>query len=249
MINLPARIRCLSDTYLYVSPNGKDCPSNGLTYGQNGDGAFETPGYATAWCNANLDAAGQKVTILIDGNFTYSVNNIPGAVGGIMLYDVLGTVGCWAENPITISGAINGQPITSNVPDSSWPLLSFNGKVAIVGVGCNTVWNIEKLQVQSTSVDIEADRQSKINVKHIVHGNMNTPYPTPIKYAACFGGSIEILDQIWVNSSGTNLWASSQRGEIIGIGPKPILATGITFSSITSKDSTSVVHIPSNWPQ
>lgn len=246
-ITLATRIRATAPLNIYVSPNGQDIPTQGLTYGTNGSGGFATPGYAVAWCNANLDAAGQPVTILVDGNAVYSSNPVPGACGGILLMDVLGTMGSWTESPITITGALNGIPLTGT-PNSTWPVLSFNGLGAIVGVGTNTVWNIQYLQVQSTILDIEADRQSKINVKFINHGMIGSPYPSPTKYAACYGGSIEILDQIWINAGGTTLWSALQLGEIIGIGSAPVLSAGVSFTTISSKDSTSNIAIPTGWP-
>lgn len=243
---LPNRIRATDVLNIYVNPLGQDIPTNGL---QPSSGAFATPGYAVAWCAANLDAAYCPVTILVEGNTIYSSNPIPNNVGAISLDAVPGTMGCWTQNPIKICGSINNQPITGN-PTTQWPAISMSGKAAVCAVGCSTVWQLEYLQLQSTIVDVEADRGSKLNVKNIVHGIIGNPYPTPVKYSAIYGGSIEILDQIWINSGGTNLWASLVNGIIVEANsPIPILAPGVKFTQTTLKDNTSNLAIPLNWPQ
>lgn len=247
--SLPGRIRLTGPTQLYVSPNGTDAVGFGREYGVNGNKAFATPGYAVAWCGANLDACGQSVAILVDGNHTYTTTPVDGAIGGITLFDVPGTNGSWSQQQITVCGAINGVAITSNTPDSSWPGLSFVNMPAICGVGVSTVWNFERLQLQSTVGDIESDRGSKINCKYLVHGIAGSLYPSPYKYIAAYKGSIEILAQIWINSGGTSLWFAGYQGDIIGVGSAPIYGPGVSFISTTTKDTTSFLALPGTWPQ
>lgn len=249
-IFLTKRIRASDLLTIYVSPNGTDEPEFGLCYGTAGELGFKTPGYAIAWCNANLDAAGYPIKILIDGNATYSSNPVPGNCGGIQLYDVIGTTGSWTQSPITISGALNGIEISDQTQNSSWPLLSFNGIAAIAAVGVNTVWNIQYLQLQSTIADILSDRKSKINVKYIAHGAIYNGYPSPVKYSSIYGSSIEILGPVWINTSGSNLWALAYNSDIIGIGSDLTIMPGVSFTSgYTSKDNTSSLAIPTSWPK
>lgn len=226
---LSARIRATADIDLYVSNNGCDANSHGQCYGTGGNGAFATPGFAVWWAAVNLDMAGYRLRILVDagnydsngapGNATPTAKCPNGACFGVFLYDVLGSNALWGFHPLVIQGASGGVAVTHPM---NGPLLSFDMQ-GIVGIGTQSTWELSCLQLQSTIVDVNADRGTRINVNNIALGSFSgSPYPSPQKLMAIYGGNIELVGDVHVNAGGQYFAYASFQGGFIQVGGRTI---------------------------
>lgn len=198
-------IRLTAPTSFYVDPLGTDDDEHGSAPGAC---AFRTPGYGVQFICRNVNAAGFKLKLKV-APATYSARAPGETQGGIVLGDVVGVaVGGWPAHPLIIEG----DPLDP----AAGPLLSISGAPAVVGVGVNTTWEISGFQIQSTQCDIEADFGTKIYVGHNIHGSVASPYPSPHKLVAVYGGKIEIVAPIKILAGGQTVLNASKNGMIIG---------------------------------
>lgn len=216
-----AGTRQTADTDYFVAPSGSDQPGCGATH----SAPCATPGYAVDQVSRNVDAAGYQVRVLVDAG-NYSTNGAPGlcavtpstphgACAGIELYDVLGGRADWRMHPLLIAGAVGGKPI-ANGNGCAGPLISFADVPAVLGVGVNSIWELQNVQLVSTVMGIEADRGTRVNVGNgVVFDGCSSPYPTPYKLAAVYKGSIEVIGNVSVYAGGNAFVFVANQGDYI----------------------------------